>query len=314
MSSGSGNGRGMLDVSVVVPVRNDRGGQLRDLLEALSRQSLGRDRFEIVIGDDGSDDGSLQDVATDDGLVRVVSGPPRNSYAARNRAARAARSTRALAFTDSDCLPDPGWLEAGLAALEQADAAAGDIRFSVPEQQSVWTLIDVESTKDHELQVGNANAETANFFVRREVFDRLGGFDDSLPEHGDFDFARRVVEGGGTLVYAPAARLVHPARTNARTYLRMHWVMHRWYAARETRAGRLPLGLTLRWWLPLVAHLKWRRDAGRPLRLDRPRLERQGFRPRLLDELKALPLLYVLLPYWGGAAQLRGYLDGRRLR
>lgn len=314
MRSARGTGSDVLDVSVVVPIRDDRGGQLRDLLGALERQTLPRERFEVVIGDDGGTDGSLDAIETDDGWLRVVHGPPRNSYAARNMAARATRPSRALAFTDSDCLPDPDWLEAGLAALEDADAAAGDIRFSVPDEDSVWSLIDVEATKDHELQVQNANAETANLFVRREVFERLGGFDDSLPEHGDFDFARRVVESGGTLVYARDARLVHPARTTAKQFLKMAWVMHRWYAAREARAGRRPLGTTIRWWVPLVAHLKWRRDAGRPLRLDRARLAAQGFRPRLRDELKALPLLYVLLPYWGGAAQVRGFLDGRRMR
>jgi hypothetical protein len=90
--------------------------------------------------------------------------------------------------------------------------------------------------------------------------------------------------------------------------------MHRWYAAREVRAGRRPLGLTVRWWVPLLVHLKWRRDAGRSLRLDRRLLHRNGLRPRWWDDLRALPLLYVFLPYFEGAAQVRGYFDGRRLR
>ena len=307
-------GERMLDVSVIVPIRNDRGGQLRELLDALSAQTLPRDRFEVVIGVDGSTDGSTDDVATADGWVRVVHGPPRNSYAARNMAAAAAGPARALAFVDSDCVPEPGWLEAGLAALEESDAAAGHIGFRLPEERTVWTLIDIETTKDHESQVKIANAETANLFVRREFFDRIGGLDDTIPEHGDFEFARRCVDRGGRLVYAPDARVAHPARTSARSFLRMVWIMHRWYAAREVRAGRRPLGLTFRWWFPLVAHLKWRRDAGRSLRLDRRRLGSNGVTPRLRDDLRALPLLYLFLPYFAGAAQVRGFFDGRRLR
>src|SRR4051794_28055071 len=130
------DGDGVLDVTVVVPVRNDRGGQLRALIEGLSRQSLPRGRFEVVVGDDGSSDGSTRDLATDDGWLRVAHGPPRSSYAARNRAAAAARPSRAFAFVDSDCVPEPDWLEQGLAALAAgADAAAGEIVFAPPERR-----------------------------------------------------------------------------------------------------------------------------------------------------------------------------------
>src|SRR5919201_4454525 len=165
-------------VSVIVPVRNDRGAHLRTLLAALAEQTLPRTRLEIVIGDDGSTDGSTKDLPTADGWVRVLSGPPRSSYAARNRAARAARAP-VLAFCDSDCRPEPDWLEAGLAALEDADLAAGRIRFIVPERRTIWTLIDMDTTKDHEREVEIGNAETANLFVRREVYERIGGFDDT---------------------------------------------------------------------------------------------------------------------------------------
>ena len=73
------------DVSVIVPVR-DGAEDIRALLECLDRQTLARDRFEIVIGDDGSTDGGTDGIATADGHVRVAAGPPQNSYATRNRA------------------------------------------------------------------------------------------------------------------------------------------------------------------------------------------------------------------------------------
>ena len=300
-------------VSVVVPVRNDRRAYLRDLLAALARQTLPRDRFEVLIGDDGSSDGSTIGLETVDGWVRVLRGPPLNAYAARNRAARAGRAP-VLAFVDSDCRPEPDWLEAGLAALERADAAAGGIRFVAPERPTVWTLIDVETTKDHARQVRFANAETANLFVRREVFDRVGGFDDSQPGHGDFDFAERIVAAGVQLVYAPEALVWHPTRDTARPFLRMVWEMNRSYAARVVRDGRRPAAVKLRCWVPVVSTLRGRRRLGYPLGLDRRQLAENGFRPRLRDQLRALPLLYLFLPYVRAAAQLRGYFDGRRLR
>jgi GT2 family glycosyltransferase len=296
-------------VSVVVPVRNDRGAYLHTLLEALGAQTLPRSSFEVVIGDDGSTDGSTAGLPD---WVRVVRGEPRNSYAARNRAARAAQAP-VLAFCDSDCRPEADWLERGLEALQDADLVAGRIHFIVPPRRTIWTLIDMDSTKDHEREVEIGNAETANLFVHREVYDRIGGFDDTIPEHGDFDFALRAVAAGARLVYAPRVEVWHPTRDSPRRVLKMFWIMHRWYAAREVHAGRRPLGLKLRWWVPFI-HVRWRLRSGRSLGLDRRWLGENGVQPRLRDNALAVPLLFLVLPWFAGVAQLRGWFDGRRLR
>jgi GT2 family glycosyltransferase len=158
------------------------------------------------------------------------------------------------------------------------------------------------------------NAETANLFVRREVYDALDGFDDTLPEHGDFDFAERVVASGASLEYAPEVLVRHPTRDSPRPFLRMVWVMNRWYAARASRAGNRPVAVNLRGWLPLFATIRSRRRYGFSLRLDRRRLAEHGVRPSVRHDLLALPLLYLVLPYVRNAAQLRGWWDGYRLR
>jgi GT2 family glycosyltransferase len=300
-------------VSVIVPVRNDRGSHLRTLLAALERQTLPRDRFEILIGDDGSTDGSLDDLDDGGGRIRVVPGPPVNAYAARNRAAAAARAP-ALVFCDSDVVPEPGWLEAGLAALADADVVAGLIRFDAPARPTPWTLLDIELTKDHERQVRIGNAETANLFVRRDLFERLGGFEDSFHEHGDFDFAERCVAAGARLVFARDAAVSHPTRDRARPVLRMIWDMNRAYAVRASRAGERPVAVKLRCWLPLVSTLRGRRRHELPLGLDRRRLADSGIRPTVRDELLALPVNYIVAPYVRCAAQLYGWWVGRRLR
>lgn len=298
-------------VSVVVPVRNG-GDDLRRLLAAMAKQTLPAAQFEIVIGDDGSTDGSCDALAAMPG-VRVVPGPPRNSYAARNRAVAASRGP-VLAFCDADCVPEADWLEAGLRALEQADLAAGRIFFTPPAQRTVWTLLDMDSFKDHERQVEQGTAETANLFLTRALYDRVGGFDDSLPEHGDFDFVGRCVASGATLAFAPEARVSHPTRNAARPFLRAVWIYNRWYAARESRAGRTPEGVRLKSWVPFVQRFRSRRRFHRSLGPDRRWLRANGVHASLLEELMALPLMYLLVPYLASAAQVRGWRDGRRLR
>jgi glycosyltransferase involved in cell wall biosynthesis len=309
-SASPGKRSGAPRVSVIVPTRNGAPWLAR-LIGALEQQTLPRAAFELVVGDDGSTDNPGQFATTDD-WVRVVSGPPTNSYAARNRAVASARGD-VLAFCDADCLPDPDWLERGLEGLEDGDLVAGRIRFDVPERYTAWTLIDMEWAKNHEALVKQGVAETANLFLRRELFDRIGGFDETIDEHGDFDFVERCVAAGQRLVFGPGAVVSHPTRQRGRAVLRAHWIYCRGYAERVTVRGELPDGLKLRNWVPVVWVVRARR--GNKVSLlgpDTRWLAENGVRLTVLDRLKTLPIIYFIVPYTRGLAQLQGWLRGRR--
>ena len=224
------------------------------------------------------------------------------------------RVGRLLAFCDADCRPEPEWLERGLATLENADLVAGRIKFLLPERRTVWTLLDMDGTKDHERQVKNGTAETANLFLRRELYDRVGGFEEEIPEYGDFDFVQRCVAEGASLVFAPDVVAWHPTRDRAKPFFRALWIYNRWYAARESRAGRLPLGLRLQAWVPVVQPYLVRRGFGKSIGPDRKWLGENGVSPSIAETLTALPVMYIVVPYARCIAQLRGWFDGRRLR
>lgn len=299
-------------VSVVVPVRNGA-AELRALLDSLAGQTLPRRRYEVIVADDGSTDSISELGESGDSWLRVLHGPPVNSYSARNRGARAARAP-VLAFCDVDCRPEPGWLEQGIAALEQGDIAGGLVKFIVPERPSVWSLMDMDAFLDQDRSVQRGYAVSANMLARKEVFERARGFDESLPSGGDFDFVSRCVADGARLVFAPQAVVWHPTRDAARPFLRKVWMVSRCYAVRQRRLGRRPAGLKLRHWFPLVGTLRARRQRGRSLLLDRRRLTAHGARPRLWDDVRALPLIYLLVPYLKHAAHLRGWRDGLRVK
>jgi glycosyltransferase involved in cell wall biosynthesis len=300
-------------ISVIVPVRNGR-AHLEKLVRALGAQTLPTTEFELVVADDGSTDGSvewLRDLGAD--WIRITIGQPRNSYAARNRAVRTSRS-RLLAFCDADCIPEPHWLERGLAALESTDIVAGRIRFVLPARRTVWTLLDMDTSKDHEREVRNGTAETANLFLQRALFTRLGGFEETIPEFGDFDFVQRAVALGASLVFVPDVVVWHPTRNRGRQFLRAQWIYSRGYAAHESRARRVPAGLKPKSLVPFVSLLRSRRWWGRSVGPDRHWLGENGVTPTRSETVKALPLMYLVLPYFSALAQFRGWLDGRRLR
>jgi glycosyltransferase involved in cell wall biosynthesis len=292
--------------SVIVPVRNG-GAHVGQLLESLGRQSIRPGRFEVVIGDDGSSDGALDGVEAGRPWLRVVSGPPRNSYEARNRAVRASRAP-VLALCDVDCRPEPGWLEAGLASLAGADVAGGCVRFVVVEPASVWALIEAEASIDQRRQVSHKLMATANVFLRRELFDRVGGFDESLPSGGDWEFARRCARAGATFVYASEAVVTHPA--DGAAFIRRLWFRARWAATRRAMDGARPDLVSAI--LPGLRFFRRRRSLGRPLVLDRRRLEEQGIEaprgPAL--QLRVAAARYILASLIVWAARVVGWTDG----
>ena len=295
-------------VSVVVPVR-DGGDDLERLLAALARQTLAPSSFEIVVSDDGSEDGSIDTLERDHDGVRVVRGPRSTSYAARNRGARVTTAP-VLAFTDADCRPEPDWLERGLEHLGEADVLAGAVQFAPPRRVRVWGLLDMDAYLDQERMVRQGVAATANLFVRRDAFDQAGGFDPALPSNGDHDFVARCVAAGRRLAFSDDATVKHPVRNDRRAFLKKWWRTHQAFGARCARDGRR----TEMWELLVPGVRTWRsrRWHGRPPGLDLARLAESGVRPGAGQRLAALPLLYLVLPWAAFAAQAAGRRRTRR--
>jgi len=197
--------------SVVVPTFR-RDDTLKRLLDRLLRQDYPRDRFEIVVVDDAcsaSVPRLLAELATahPDVALRTLPGRSRGPATARNIGWRAARG-EVIAFIDDDAYPaDEQWLREGLApfADQRAAGAGGAVRVPVSEPPTDFQ----RNVKG--LEVGEFL--TCNVFYRREVLERIGGFDErfTAPYREDSDLQFRVAATGGLLVKSPRAVVVHPA-------------------------------------------------------------------------------------------------------
>jgi GT2 family glycosyltransferase len=199
-------------VSVVAATR-DRPGRLAALLEALRAQTLAAADFEIVVVDDGSgaETRALLEAAArrGDPELRIVRhDAPRGPGGARNAGWRTARGAL-VAFTDDDCRPAPGWLEAGLAAHERAPEAVLQGR-TLPDPGERDRLGPFSRTVRVE-RLG-PQYETCNMFYPRELLERLGGFDEDFglrPGGEDTDLAWRAIALGRPTAFCEDALVLH---------------------------------------------------------------------------------------------------------
>jgi glycosyltransferase involved in cell wall biosynthesis len=206
--------KGSPEVSVVVAT-HDREERLALLIDALRRQSLPADRFEVVIVDDGSSDGTgalLEREQARNGLalraisIAVAGGPA----AARNRGWQAA-SAPIIAFTDDDCVPTPDWL-ATLLAVARADNAE-DVIVQGPTLPRPEELGDMSPFARTVSVTGQSpHYETCNIAYPRALLERLGGFDEGYPAPAgeDSDLGWRAIAADASVRFAPEA-LVHHA-------------------------------------------------------------------------------------------------------
>lgn len=170
--------------SVIVPA-HDAEATLPRTLAALATQQVDGE-FEVIVVDDGSRD-ATGEVARRMGARVIRHDTPVGPGRSRDRGAAAAAAD-VLAFVDADCAPLPGWLAAGLQALDGRGLVQGRVEPRPDVHRGPF---------DRTLWVTRASGlfESANLFVRRDVFDRLSGFGDGLLPLAGAHFGEDVMFG-----------------------------------------------------------------------------------------------------------------------
>jgi glycosyltransferase involved in cell wall biosynthesis len=203
-------------ISVVIPVWNSP-DLLAKCLAALAVQSYPRERYEVLVVDNGSTD-STAAVARNYPFVTLLSEPVPGAYRARNRGLAAARGEY-VAFTDADCIPDPEWLAAG-ARTGRRNPAAGVLAGQVDlfRDGSVGSAAcekyEYAFEFDQAKNVRHGVCVTANWMSPRATLLQFRGFDESLKSGGDWHLCGRIHAAGYPIIYAPEMRVRHPVRAS----------------------------------------------------------------------------------------------------
>jgi glycosyltransferase involved in cell wall biosynthesis len=199
-------------VSVVTATHN-RAARLSALFDALHAQTLASEAFEVVVVDDASSDRTRDVLEREErrGQLRMRTArhdQPKGPATARNRGWRLAEAPL-IAFTDDDCVPTEGWLEALLAAAGDRPDAIVTGR-TLPDPSESLALGPYAKTVS--ITGPSPHYETCNIAYPRALLERLGGFDETYPSPAgeDSDLGSRAIDVGGVPCFAPDA-LVHHA-------------------------------------------------------------------------------------------------------
>ena len=212
-------------ISVVIPLFNDA-QTLPHTLDGLRAQDYEGD-WEVVIADNGSTDAGAEIAERwlreqSRGLV-VHAAERRTAGHARNVAAGHARG-EFLAFTDADDVPQPGWLTGLAEAAAEGDLVAGAVEVGGinDERSRRWHALD---PRERALKADRflLYASGTNTGVWRDVFERLGGYEEDAVAGEDKEFSWRAQVASFRLVVAPLAVVQYRLRPRVGLLARQHF-------------------------------------------------------------------------------------------
>jgi len=291
--------------SIVIPTY-ERPRQLAACLDSLAELDYPRDRFEVIVVDDGS---------------KVPPNDPINSFCDRlqlilvtqaNAGPASARNTGAMqakgefiAFTDDDCAPAPDWLRclAARFAVTRDHMVGGKALNGLPD--NLYSSANQLMT-DAVYAYYNDNSRQAHFFttnncaVPAERFRALGGFDTtfSLAASEDRDFCERWLRYGYRMTYAPEAIVQHTHALKFRGFCKHHFNYGR--GALHFHQVRARRG-----WKPLKMDAKFYRHVFRyPFR------QATGIRALGLETLVVLSYVAYTAGFW--SEKVRRGVSGHR--
>lgn len=195
-----------MNLSIIIPSLNSP--ILNLVLEKILTQSRYEAVGEILIV--GKDDLQLHKIVNDP-LVRLIdTGQPVNAAKARNIGIQQAKY-ELLLFLDSDCLPEPNWLEAHLGAQSQGYTVVGG--GVAPRGSNYWSL-SYNLTLFHEFFSTNPAGEkrylpTLNLSVQKKVIDAVGLLNEDLGRGQDIEWTTRMKEAGFMPYFEPRAIVYH---------------------------------------------------------------------------------------------------------
>lgn len=216
--------------SIIIPTFN-RPNQLMACLQSLTYLEYPKDRFEVMVVDDGGEKSldSLISPFQHQINITLITQIHGGAAKARNKGANQARGSY-LAFTDDDCIPASDWLQSlSTRFAECPNHAIGGKTINTLSNNSYSTASQM--LMDYLFTYYNLNSRGArfissnNFTLPSYLFYAVGGFDPSFPRAGgeDREFCARWLNHGYGIIYAPEVLVYHTHSLRLSSFWKQHF-------------------------------------------------------------------------------------------
>jgi succinoglycan biosynthesis protein ExoA len=241
-------------VSIIIPCRNEV-RFIASCLDSVLRNGFPLERLEILVLDGMSDDGTreiVRDYAARHSLIRMLDNLHKVTPYALNLGIREAKGDVVMRL-DAHTICDRDYIAQCIRTLLEygADDAGGTLRIIARDDTLLGRTIVKVLTQP--VVVGNLRyrfsqphepelVDTVAFFCcRRELFQKIGLFNEKLTRIQDMEFKRRLARAGCKIMLAPGALAYYQARSDFRSFCRHNWSDGLWTVLAFAYAELMPV-------------------------------------------------------------------------
>lgn len=221
-------------VSVIIPCRNERDYVSRCVQSILKNGYPGK--LEITVVDGMSDDGTrevLRGLKVGNNALKVLDNPSRITPVAMNLGLREARGDIIL-IVGAHCELRPGYISTAIRQLLSHKGAGCVGGRTTPRAGGSPIERAIAAALESQFGVGNSyfripgsrvkEVDTVAFGAyRREVFEKIGGFDERLVRNQDIEFNFRVRKAGYRILLDPSIEVYYSPRRSIKAFWRQNF-------------------------------------------------------------------------------------------
>jgi len=220
-------------LTIIIPTHNSE-LTIENCINSLTSQSYPREKFEIIVVDDGSTDNTTS-IAKNAGADRIIITEPCFQGKARNVGVENANANL-LGFIDSDCEAKNDWVETIIKELNTLDAISGPIENGNPQSKVAWAEYFVEFCAFNKFRKRSIiqTMPGCNIACLKQSFLKAGGFtQERLSE--DILFGESLRREGINQFFVPELEIKHLCRTDPKKFLANHKVLGKYFVRNRRR-------------------------------------------------------------------------------